>query len=243
MTEQYDKIGGDYEQIKTLPMARYPERRSFLDLLGDVAGKSVIDLACGTGFYTRMIRALGGSEVTGVDISQEMIDHARKLEANEPLGIHYVVANVGELPRLGSFDIATAVYLLNYAADFSEMERMCQGVYRNLRDGGEFFVLTQNPDFFHHGPNTTKYGFTFTPLGSGIIGRRVRITAQLPTPISFETSIVHRVVYEDALSITGFRDIDWVPLDVPDEAIREYGNRYWDDFRANPPLIMLRCRR
>jgi 2-polyprenyl-3-methyl-5-hydroxy-6-metoxy-1,4-benzoquinol methylase len=243
MTEQYDEIGADYEGFKTLPMARYPEQSSFLDLLGDVTGKSVIDLACGTGFYTRSIRRLGSAEITGVDISQEMIDHAKKLEANDPLGIDYAVADVSDLPQRGRFDIATAVYLLNYAFDFSEMERMCQGAHRNLKEGGEFFVLTQNPDFSFSGPNATKYGFTFVPLGTTVIGRRVRITAQLPSPISFETSIVHRVVYEDALSITGFRDIDWVPLDVPDAAVRKYGSRYWDDFRANPPLAMLRCRR
>jgi toxoflavin synthase len=243
MTEQYDEIGADYEGFKTLPMARYPELSSFPDLLGDVAGKSVIDLACGTGFYARNIRTKGSTDVLGVDISQEMIDHARKLEANEPLGINYVVADVDQLPQLGRFDIATAVYLLNYAADFAEMKRMCQGIHRNLTDGGEFFVLTQNPDFSFTGPNATKYGFTFIPLGRTMIGRRVRITAQLSSPISFETAIVHRLVYEDALSITGFRDIEWVPLEIPEEAIHKYGNRYWDDFRANPPLAMLRCRR
>jgi hypothetical protein len=56
------------------------------------------------------------------------------------------------------------------------------------------------------------------------LGHRVRITAELASPISFETSIVRRVVYEEALRISGFRDVEWVPLEVPDEAIRQYGS-------------------
>jgi 2-polyprenyl-3-methyl-5-hydroxy-6-metoxy-1,4-benzoquinol methylase len=240
MTEQYDQI--DWDEIKTLPMAMYPERSGVLDLLGDVAGQSVIDLGCATGFYTRLIRSLG-ADVTGVDIAQEAIDHAKKREANEPSGVNYVVADAGELAKLGDFDVATAVLLLNGVGDFSEMERVCQAIHRNLTDGGRLCVLTLNPEFSLAGPNATKYGFTFVALEHTPIGRKVRMTAQLPSPVSIETAIVHRVVYEDALSITGFRDIDWVPVGVPREAVHRYGNRYWDDFRLNPPLAMLRCRR
>jgi toxoflavin synthase len=241
MTEHND--GSEFEEIKTLPMARYPERDGFLTLLGDIAGKSVLDLGCKTGFYTRIIRSLGDVDVLGVDSSQKRIDNARKREANEPLGINYAVADVGELPKLGEFDIATAVLVLNDVHDFSEMERLCRGVRRNLNDGGEFVVLTLNPEFSFTGPNATKYGFTLVALKPMPIGRRVRMTAQLPSPITAETAIVHRVAYEDALSVTGFRDIDWIPIDVPQQGVDQYGDRYWDDFRANPPLAMLRCRK
>jgi SAM-dependent methyltransferase len=243
MAKQFDEIGETYEGVKRLPMARYPERSSFLDMLGDLSGKSVLDLACGTGFYTRHVRRLGAERVVGVDIAGEMIVAARTIEEREPLGISYQVADVASLSRLGVFDTVTAVYLLNYAPDELTLERMSRSVYANLADGGEFLVLTQNPAFSFAGPNATKYGFTFVELGLVPLGRRVRIVVDLRPPVSFETFIIDAPVYERVLKSVGFRDIKWVPMHVPRDAVRKYGLEYWEDFLANPPLAMLRCLR
>jgi predicted RNA methylase len=59
---------------------------SFLGLVGDVSGKSVLDLACGTGFYSREFRRRGATDVLGVDISVEMIAAALGSEQRDPLG-------------------------------------------------------------------------------------------------------------------------------------------------------------
>lgn len=49
--QQYDEIGEAFEGFESLPLMRYGEVPSFLNAVGDVSGKSVLDLACGTGFY------------------------------------------------------------------------------------------------------------------------------------------------------------------------------------------------
>jgi hypothetical protein len=49
--QQYDEIGEAFEGFKSLPLTRYGEVPSFLGMVGDVSGKSILDLACGTGFY------------------------------------------------------------------------------------------------------------------------------------------------------------------------------------------------
>src|SRR5690349_13248586 len=51
--QQYDRIGEAFEGFKSLPLIRYGEVPSFLAMVGDVSGRSVLDLACGTGFYSR----------------------------------------------------------------------------------------------------------------------------------------------------------------------------------------------
>ncbi|MFB7165992.1 class I SAM-dependent methyltransferase [Streptomyces sp. NPDC056242] len=71
--QQYDEIGEAFEGFKSLPLMRYGEVPSFLETVGDVSGKSVLDLACGTGFYSREFRRRGATDVFGVDISGEMI--------------------------------------------------------------------------------------------------------------------------------------------------------------------------
>ncbi|UQI45381.1 class I SAM-dependent methyltransferase [Streptomyces sp. HU2014] len=241
-TTQYDGIGEVYEGFKALPLARHPERGSFLGMLGDVRGASILDLACGTGFYTRQVRRLGAAEVLGVDVSGEMVAAARAIEERAPLGVRYAVADAARLPAFERpFDAATAVYLLNYARDAAEMTRMCRAVHRVLRPGGAFHVLTQAPGFRFDGPPTAKYGFRYEAVGHGPIGPKARITALLEPPVSFVTHYPRREVYEEALATAGFGGVTWVPMSVPEEGVREFGAEFWADFLANPPLAMLRC--
>jgi ubiquinone/menaquinone biosynthesis C-methylase UbiE len=44
-----------------------------------------MDLACGFGFYTRLFKQHGATQVIGVDISPEMIRLALQQEQEEPL--------------------------------------------------------------------------------------------------------------------------------------------------------------
>lgn len=240
--QQYDGIGETYEGFKSLPMARWAECPSFLAMLGDVRGKSVFDLACGTGFYSRQIKRLGAAEVLGADVSTEMVAAARAIEKRAPLGMRYTVADATDLPvPERPFDVASAVYLLNYAKDAAEMEDMCRAVRRSLAPGARFLVLTQAPAYRFDGPSMAKYGFTYEPVAHGPIGPRVRIVAQLDPPVEFVTSYPHREVYEQSLTRAGFRDVTWVPLHVSEEGLRERGEEYWADFLSNPPLTMLHC--
>lgn len=241
----YDEIGEAFEGFKELPLAQYGEVPSFLGMVGDVRGKSVLDLASGTGFYSREFKRRGAMEVLGIDISGEMVAVARRLEESDPLGVRYEVGDVSELRPLGrSFDIATGVQLLHYAPDIAALERMCRNVHRSLKPGGEFFVFAQNPDYRHDGPSLAKYGFLCEPTGEEIeTGPRVRITALLePQPISFVGTNPRREVYEESLRAAGFTELTWVPLRVSDAGLRKYGADFWADLFVDPPLEMLRCR-
>ncbi|MEV3987421.1 class I SAM-dependent methyltransferase [Streptomyces sp. NPDC049837] len=243
--QQYDAIGEAFEGFKSLPLMRYGEVPSFLGLVGDVRGKSVLDLACGTGFYSREFKRRGATDVLGVDISVEMIAAARGSEQRDPLGVNYEVGDVAELRPLDRrFDIAVGVQCLNYADDIAAMERMCRNIHRSLVPGGEFFVLAQNPDYRFDCPSLDKYGFLCEPTGEDTeTGPRVRVTALLdPQPISIVTAAPRREVYEQSLRATGFSEVTWVPLQVSEAGVREFGEDFWADLFATPPLEMLRCR-
>ncbi|MFF3608689.1 class I SAM-dependent methyltransferase [Streptomyces sp. NPDC002463] len=240
----YDEIGEAFEGFKSLPLTKYGEVPSFLAMVGDVRGRSVLDLASGTGFYSRELKRRGASEVLGIDISGEMVAAARVFEESEPLGVRYEVGDVAELRELDEpFDLALGVQLLNYAPDVAAMERMCRNVHRSLRPGGEFFVLAQKPDYRFDGPSLEKYGFLCEATGEEIeTGPRVRITALLDPPISFVGACPRREVYEGSLRAAGFSELTWVPLDVSEAGVREYGADFWADCLANPPFELLHCR-
>src|SRR5580692_1749767 len=58
---------------------------ALLDLLGPVAGRRVLDVACEHGRITREL-ARRGADVTGIDISGKLIGKAREIEESDPLG-------------------------------------------------------------------------------------------------------------------------------------------------------------
>lgn len=242
--EQYDEIGEAYEGFKALPLEQYAVVPSFLAMVGDVDGRSVLDLASGTGFYSREFSRRGAAEVLGIDISGEMVAVAQQLEAHHPLGVRYEVGDVTELRSFERrFDIGLAVQLLNYAQDVATTERMCHHAHRSLKPGAEFFLLNQSPDFRFDGPPPDRYGFRSELTGEEVeTGPRVRTTALLDPPVSFVANLPRREVYEKCLRAAGFSEVTWVPLTVSEAGVREFGTDFWADFHANPPLEMLRCR-
>jgi toxoflavin synthase len=158
MTEsaaQYDHIGSKYDEYARTATQKQAERYTFLRMVGALDGKRVLDLACGFGFYTRLLKQGGAAQVIGVDISPEMIRLANQQEQTEPLGIAYQVGDAVTLPRLGRFDLVTAVYLLNYATNKRQMLGTCRGAYDNLMEGGRFVAYTVNPEFTLSKPNSS----------------------------------------------------------------------------------------
>src|SRR5581483_1962544 len=70
MTTNYDPIAEKYKRAKQQPWRTHVESYTLMELIGNVAGKSVVDLACGEGYYTRMLRHAGAAKAVGVDLSQ-----------------------------------------------------------------------------------------------------------------------------------------------------------------------------
>ena len=111
----YDDIAQGYREIVrdvTMPL-HTAELYTFAQLIGDVRGKTVLDLGCGEGFYSRRLRELGAAAVVGVDISAGMVALAQGAEEAAGPGnggtIEYRVADVRTAGRLGEFDLVMLV--------------------------------------------------------------------------------------------------------------------------------------
>src|SRR5204863_641448 len=117
VTTDYDPIAEQYKRAKLQPWRTHVESYTLIGLLGDLSGKSVVDVACGDGYYTRLLRAHGARSVRGIDLSERMIALARAQEQARPLGIEYEVGDGRDLKLATQPDIVAAAYLLNYARD------------------------------------------------------------------------------------------------------------------------------
>ena len=117
---------------------------TFLEILPDIRDLEGLDIGCGEGHNTRLL-ARRGARMTGIDISERFIEHARAEEERESLWISYRVANAVDLPYPAkTFDFTTAFMSL---MDIPEVERAVSEAYRVLKPGGFFQFSISHPCF------------------------------------------------------------------------------------------------
>lgn len=110
-------------------------------LLGDVRGKTVLDLGCGGGENTVLL-ARRGARVLGVDISADLIGVAqRRMEANEiSSGFDFMVTSAHDI-AIGdeSIDVVFGMAILHHL----DLRLAAREVRRVLRKGGR--AIFQEP--------------------------------------------------------------------------------------------------
>ena len=235
---EYDSIARGYSDSKRLPFRDHIERYTLFRTLGDFRGARVLDLACGDGFYTRLLKDAGASSATGVDVSAEMIGLAEESECRRPLGCSYVQADAADFRPAEPVDLVVAASLLNYARTQDELFRICAVCRSSLRSGGRFVGMNDNPFVPADGSvSYIKYGFDrrcdrIPPRD----GDPIRYTFPTADGSSFHFTNYHHPpgTYEAAFREAGFRDFRWVPVALdPSQA----GDAFWDDFMRSPPII------
>ena len=116
-----------------------------LRLIGNIRRKSVLDVACGEGYNTRQL-AGKGAMVTGIDLSEKLIEHARWCEEKNRLGIDYHVMDSADLSWFPAkhFDLVTCFMAL---MDIENYDDALGEVARVLKDNGRFVFSITHPCF------------------------------------------------------------------------------------------------
>lgn len=242
MSAVYDQIGASYEPVKLIPIVRYGERHTVGRLLAEVRGRSVLDVACGTGFYARECVRLGAGRVVGVDVSTEMISVARELAERDRHGIEYQVHDALRLPSLGKFDVSLAIWLFNYASNEHDVRTMFERVTENLTDDGLIIGITMDSSY-RDGPDMRKYGFSLKFLDTIEGGRKWSCTLH-PSggDITFESFMLDKECYERAAAAAGL-SIEWIPLEISQDGIDAFEPGFWQDAIDNPSMTAFRATR
>jgi ubiquinone/menaquinone biosynthesis C-methylase UbiE len=118
---------------------------AMFEMLGDISGKQILDLACGEGCNSR-IMAKKGAHVTGVDFSRRMIQLAIREENKNTLGIQYHVADASDLRMFDDecFDIVASFMAL---MDIEDYRTAVEEAARVLRSRGRFVFIITHPCF------------------------------------------------------------------------------------------------
>lgn len=109
-------------------------------------GGPLLDLACGTGRMALRMAELG-YQVTGVDITPEMIAWARQKAAQQNLSIEWMLADARTFHLSGQFSL---IYMLENVFQFfltrEDQEAMLARVREHLLPEGCFLFETRNPN-------------------------------------------------------------------------------------------------
>ena len=111
-------------------------QRSPLDL-------RILEIGCGVGRMTRMLSRIFG-QVTGIDISEEMIRQARRNTA-DLANVELLVGDGGTLAGLADagYDFAFSFIVFQHIPSYAVMASYCREVFRVLKPGGLFKFQVQ----------------------------------------------------------------------------------------------------
>lgn len=118
-----------------------PEWAKVQAMLPPLAGKQVLDLGCGYGWFCRYARDAGAAKTVGLDVSTLMLAKAR--EMTEGAGIEYRQEDLStlQLPA-NSLDLAYSSLALHYLED---IRPLFATLYQALVPGGRLVFTAEHP--------------------------------------------------------------------------------------------------
>ena len=145
-TRSWDAIGdswvlhadhNDYRNFFLMPR--------MLEMLGDVAGRRILDLGCGEGGYSRQLKRRG-ADMIGIDGSETLVRIARERAEVENLDMQFICANANALDTIAdsSCDIVVAAMSLMDVEDYPGAVRE---IRRVLCNGGTLVMSITHPCF------------------------------------------------------------------------------------------------
>jgi 2-polyprenyl-6-hydroxyphenyl methylase/3-demethylubiquinone-9 3-methyltransferase len=152
-----------------------PSRVGFVDQRIGLAGKRVADVGCGGGLLAEAM-ARCGAQVTGIDMSAEVLEVARlHLLESPPLPVSYLHMSAEDLAQSAadSFDAVTCMELLEHVPDPAALIAACA---RLIKPGGSLIVSTLNrtPRAFLTAIVAAEYLTRLVPRGTHHYGKLIR---------------------------------------------------------------------
>ncbi len=148
LKDQFDLRGtGETGLSVAYNEACYRLRREVLDRAlhaagADPSGRRVLDVGCGTGFFTAYYLERG-AHVTGLDIAPTSIE---RLRARHPQAT-FILGDVSETPVEGTFAIVNAFDVLYHITDDARWESAVRNLAKAVEQGGVLLLTDLFTEF------------------------------------------------------------------------------------------------
>jgi SAM-dependent methyltransferase len=214
-----------------------PEWPALRSMIPDLAGRRVLDLGCGFGWFCRWAREHGAASVVGVDVSERMLVRARA-ESHDP-AISYLKADLEhlEVPPV-AFDLVYSSLALHY---IENLEHLLTTVHAALTPRGRLIFSVEHPIFTapsHPEWSVDDGGHTIWPVDA-YLDEGPRTTNWLASGVIKQ----HRTIatYINSLLRLGFSMShlsEWGP-----SAEQIASHPEWVNERQRPSFLLIACTR
>ena len=114
MSEYGEELASGYAKTVSMPTREYCEAWMFRKLWGNITGQSALDVACGNGFVTRLLWEAETQQITGIDLSSDMLQ-SFDATLSEQQNVSIECADIRDYQADSLFDLATSAFLFNEA--------------------------------------------------------------------------------------------------------------------------------
>lgn len=122
-------------------------------MMPDVDNWKILDLGCGYGWHCIYFARHGAAEVTGIDLSEKMLEVARR--KSRGMKIRYQRCAMEDVDFPGeSFDLVFSSLALHYVEDY---EALVKKIGKMLKPGGMFLFSCEHPVFTAEGSQDWLY--------------------------------------------------------------------------------------
>lgn len=148
VAEMFNNISGNYDGLNRVISLGIDQswRKKVVQLVGENNPKQILDIATGTGDLALMMMSLNPDKITGLDISEGMLNVGKQKVKNAGLSgkIEMIVGDSENMPfDDNTFDAITVSFGVR---NFENLDKGLQEIVRVLKPGGKFVVLeTSNP--------------------------------------------------------------------------------------------------
>ncbi|MFU0855021.1 class I SAM-dependent methyltransferase [Kluyvera cryocrescens] len=118
-----------------------PEWPTIQQVLPAMADLRVVDLGCGYGWFCRWARDQGAAQVTGLDLSQRMLERAREMTDGDGIAYRCEDLQTLNLPA-NSCELVYSSLALHYVSDIAPL---LANVYQALTPGGTLVFTAEHP--------------------------------------------------------------------------------------------------
>lgn len=122
-------------------------------MLPDFQGKRVLDLGCGFGWHCHYAIEHGASYVLGIDLSEKMLEEARKRNDSPLIEYRRMAIEDYDYPP-EKYDVVISSLAFHYLESFQDI---CEKVHRCLTRGGTFVFSVEHPIFTAYGSQDWFY--------------------------------------------------------------------------------------
>lgn len=137
-----------------------PIRLAYVQKWQVLKGARLLDVGCGGGLLSEAM-AIQGAHITGIDLSDKLIDTAKLHLLESGAHVDYQVISVEDLAlqQEGQFDAITCMEMLEHVPEPESILRAC---FQLLKPGGRLFLSTLN---------RTPEAFAFAIVGAEYIAQ------------------------------------------------------------------------